>query len=126
MLGVGSCPQSTIPSRNQWSQARSRNTRYVAPSLSVTSHSSRSHWELEDGCPSSNRPSPVHHAPDVRHGPAHCSTRPPLNPRRSVVTRDGVPCSTWTPAGTGNRNRPSALICLSGDADHGDREPLRG
>ena len=83
------------------SESRSRNTRYVGPSLSVTSHSSRSHWELADsGRASSDRPSPVHHAPDVRHGPAH--VRPPsAQAPPSIVNLDGLPCSTWTRVGTG-------------------------
>src|SRR5688500_16427956 len=50
-----------------------------------------------------------HHCPDVRHGPAAISTRPPAMPRRSVATRTGLPCSMMTRAGMGNRNRRKAI-----------------
>src|SRR6185503_16274065 len=104
---------SRTPSMNQALASRSRNNRYVAPSLTVTSHSSRSHGlsDLPDSPDPPGPPDPVsasHHSPDVRHGPAHFSIRPPLIPRRSVVTRTGRPSSTSTRAGTANRNRRRA------------------
>jgi len=51
---------------------------------------------------------PDHHDPDVRHGPAHCTTAPPAKPRRSVITRTGRPSAIATRAGTGCLHRRSA------------------
>jgi len=80
---------------NHRSVIRSRNRRQSDSSQSATSHSSRS-----------QRPSPwVHHAPEVRHGPAACSTRPPGMPRRSMATWTGRPRSTMTRTAIGGRNR---------------------
>src|SRR4029450_4332231 len=52
----------------------------------------------------------IHQPPDVRHGPAYFSTFPPLRPRRSMMTRTGIPPSTRMRAGTGNRNRRIASL----------------
>src|SRR5215470_9500494 len=93
--------QSTTPSMNHASVSRSRKTRYVEPSLSVTSHSSRSQYFFV---------SSTHQPPDVRHGPAYVSTLPPLIPRRSLVTRTGMPRSTRTRAGIGKRKRRIASL----------------
>jgi len=46
-----------------------------------------------------------HQAPDVRHGPAACSTWPPGIPRRSMASRTGRPRSTVTRTATGGRKR---------------------
>src|SRR5437773_11156277 len=90
--------------------------RYTAPSLSATSHSSRFQPLGRmggKGLPALPAPPalpalPAHHSPDVRHGPAACTTIPPANPRRSVVTRTGRPFVTVTRAGTGSRQRRRA------------------
>src|SRR5687768_9798024 len=103
--------------------SRSRNSRYVAPSLTVTSHSSRSHGLSGSDLPAPPAlpatPSPkgsAHHWPDVRHGPAALSMHPPVIPLRSVVTRTGRPSSTSTRAGTANRNRRSATTTRGCDS----------
>ena len=95
--------QSAMASINHPSVSRSRKIRYTAPSLSATSHSSRSHGGRKGW-----RAPPAHHSPDVRHGPARVSTWPPSNPRRSVVTHTGSPSTTATRAGTGCRQRRRA------------------
>src|SRR5438094_3409429 len=112
---------------NHSSLSRSLKIRYTAPSLSATSHSSRDQdgqlFLLSRGAPpplaNASRasrsalargawPQALHQYPDVRHGPATCTTLPPANPRRSVVTRTGRPSLTATRAGTGSRQRRRA------------------
>ena len=64
--------------------------RYDTPSLNTTSHSSLSHGARgENGNAAAGE---SHQSPDERQGPSHRSTLPPLNPRRSLVTRTGLPC----------------------------------
>src|SRR5437764_809246 len=108
----GEFSQSTIASTNHASVSRSWKMRYTAPSPNATSHSSRFHAGRQGGqgwrgglvgfvevmhssapappalpaspaLPAPPAP-PVHQSPDVRHGPAACTTAPPANPRRSV------------------------------------------
>src|SRR4029079_16068202 len=77
------------------------------PSVSVTSHSSRSQPPAAAAllAPMS------HHSPDVLHGPDALTTVPPANPRRSVVTRTGRPlASAATRPGTGWRQRRRATV----------------
>src|SRR5262245_40243333 len=108
-LEIGNWRQSITPSRNHLSEWRSRKSRYVGPSASATSHSSRSQPPLT--CPRGGCPAPAsHHPPDVRHGPALELIAPPLKPRCTIETLDGLPCCRWTRMGSGWRNRRSATI----------------
>src|SRR4051812_19499277 len=109
--------------------------RYIAPSLSETSHSSRYHraaWY--DACGAGTEVSPppaaAHHSPDVLHGPEARTTLPPVKPRRSVVTRTGRPSATATRAGTGWRQRRIALTTVDAEpaepAEFSPNVSLRG
>ena len=95
LLSPVSCLNPARPRGTIARSIRSRNSRQSDPSLSATSHSSRSQPV----------PPASHQAPDVRHGPACCSTPPPGMPRRSMATRTGRPRSTLTRIATGGRKR---------------------
>ena len=106
--------ESTTPSMNQASVSRSRKTRYVAPSLSVTSHSSRSQYFLR-----------VLDPPATGRSPRTCIRVHPASAQSAAIAHDANRNAAVHAHTGGDRKAETADSKISGFGDLGIRGSSR-